>query len=88
MFQVSHCSSPKQPFVRWLETVKLLKCKFTAASTSDCAWRRLQVHEQQAERQRKNILQKVLTFHARAHELQCKESLLKHHLMFDNKCSN
>jgi hypothetical protein len=33
----------------------------------------MQVHEQQSERQRKNVLQKVLTFTLRAREMQFKD---------------
>lgn len=54
---------------RWLKTVMILKVKFTKASSVDCIWRRLQVNEQQSERQKKNVLQKVLTFSYRAVEL-------------------
>lgn len=58
---------------RWLQTVKILKCKFTGASRADCSWRRLQTHEQQSERQRKNVLQKVMVITARALELQVQD---------------
>ena len=58
---------------RWLHTVKILKCKLTSATRADCSWRRLQTHEQQSERQRKNVLQKVLVISARAHELQVQD---------------
>lgn len=34
-----------------------------------CLWRRMQVNEQQADRQKKNILQKVMTFDTRATDL-------------------
>ena len=33
----------------------------------------MQVHEQQSERQRKNVLQKVLAFTSRAKEMQFKD---------------
>ena len=54
-------------------TVKSFKCKVQSAGVAELRWRRIQVHEQQSERQRKNILQKVLTFAARARELQCED---------------
>jgi len=68
---------PLPSLVRWLDTVKVLKVKFTEASQTDCIWRRLQVHEQQSERQRKNVLQKVLTFAARARQLECQDLVFK-----------
>lgn len=58
------------PAARWLKSVMTVKCKFTSAPGHLCVWRRLQMNEQQAERQRKNVLQKVLTFASRAHQLQ------------------
>jgi len=61
------------PPARWLETVKIIKSKFTIAPASECVWRRLQVHEQQSERQRKNVLQKTMTFLFRANELAWKD---------------
>lgn len=67
---------------RWLNSVKILKCKFTNSTPEQCVWRRLQVHEQQSERQRKNVLQKVLIFDSRARELQCKDMFFKSKSMF------
>ena len=53
--------------------MKSLKCKIQSAGIPELRWRRIQVHEQQSERQRKNILQKVLCFSARAKELQVED---------------
>ena len=53
--------------------MKYVKCKFLKASTVECRWRRLAVHEQQAERQKKNLLQKVLFFKTRAAELMVED---------------
>ena len=59
--------------VRWprfLRTAAVLKCRVTSESSASCRWRRLQVHEQQAEREKKSVIQKMLTFCARALELE------------------
>jgi len=56
-----------------LDSVKFIKSKFIVASHSDCLWRRLAVHEQQSEREKKNILQKVLIFKSRATEIMAKD---------------
>lgn len=53
--------------------MKLMKIKLVTAGPAECAWRRLQVHEQQAERERKNVLQKVLVFKSRANQLLVEE---------------
>ena len=53
---------------RWLKTCIMVNCVVMKHShTSHIAWRRLQVHEQQSERQRKNPFQKANIFHQRAH---------------------
>ena len=51
---------------RWLTSVKHIKIKFISASAVQCVWRRIQVNHQQGERQKKSILQKALSFNARA----------------------
>ena len=58
---------------RWLQTVKLMRCKFSDDSKSACMFRRLQMSEQQAERQRKNCLQKALIFDVRANEIMLED---------------
>ena len=45
----------------------------TEQSVADIEWRRLQTHEQQAERQKKNLLQKCLIFSKRATELAAED---------------
>ena len=40
---------------------------------SDLEWRRLQVHEQQSEREKKSLVQKTLIFAKRAREKQDQE---------------
>lgn len=60
--------------VRWLKTISFVSCKITTESSSNCIWRRLQVHEQQSEKVKKNVLQKVLTFNSRALQLQLEDS--------------
>ena len=75
---MAHGILPEPPCcqtARFLQSVQILKCKFTVASKSACVWRRLQVHEQQSERTRKNVLQKVMTFTARARELAVQDFL-------------
>ena len=46
-----------------------ITCKVVERSNAECVWRRLQVHEVQADREHKNILQKVLIFTSRAKEM-------------------
>ena len=53
----------------------IVKCKVVASSQAECMWRRLQVHEQQAERQKKNVVQKVMTFATRARDLMIQEGV-------------
>lgn len=60
-------------FVRWANTVKLIKCKIVTVTAAECSWRRLQVHEQQAQREKKSILQKALFFEGRAKDLQSQD---------------
>ena len=60
---------------RWLQGVRNLKVKLTSAGPAECVWRRLQTHEQQAERERKNIMQKVMTFKSRAEQLMQEDCL-------------
>ena len=59
---------------RWLQTVRLIKVKFISSSPAECIWRRMQINDQQAERQKKNILQKALSFTGRARELMVQDS--------------
>ena len=65
---ISHITSVTQLGIltRWLTSVKHIKVKFITASAVQCVWRRIQVNDQQGERQKKSILQKALTFNARA----------------------
>lgn len=60
---------------RFLKTVRFIKCKFVSTSRVDCLWRRMQTHEQESERQRKTLLQKVMLFKSRADELVVEDGL-------------
>lgn len=59
--------------VRWLGTVRNIHAKLTAESNHECLWRRLQTSDQQAEREKNNVIQKVLTFSARARQLMVED---------------
>ena len=61
---------------RWLKSVKTIKCKFSTSSLTECMWRRFQVNDQQAERQKKNVLQRALAFASRADEILSKDRVL------------
>lgn len=58
---------------RWLGTVKILKCKLSTSSANASTWRRMQVSDEQAQREKKSLLQKVAVFTAHAHELMVKD---------------
>ena len=67
---------------RWLETVKVVAVFLgTETSESNYLWRRLQVSEQQAQRQKKNCLQKALTFAKRAKDFQGRDPSSKDQLL-------
>ena len=68
---------------RWLKSVYTIKCRFSTASLNECVWRRFQVNDQQAERQKKNALQRCLAFASRAEELQARDWLQLH--VFEGK---
>ena len=63
--------------VRWLGSVRAIHAKLTAESNQACLWRRLQTADQQAEREKKNVVQKVLTFSARARQLQVEDCIFR-----------
>lgn len=44
----------------------------------DYVWRRMQISDVQAERQKKSVLQTCLTFHARAEELVKQDMVVVH----------
>ena len=55
---------------RWVETSILVNAVYIKqANPSDYIWRRIQVSEQQAERQKKSILQLCLAFHGRTDQI-------------------
>jgi len=61
---------------RWLGGVCDLRCTIMKPThSSHHEWRRLQLHEQQAERQRKDPVQKCLVFAKRAHEKTAEASI-------------
>ena len=58
---------------RWMMTCSMVSCVVMKHDhDSHVAWRRLQVHEQQSERQRKTPFQKANIFHQRA-QAKCLE---------------
>ena len=61
--------------VRWIGSLNKITVTIMDERTSTFGheWRRLQVHEQQAERHKKSLLQKSLVFAARAAELAIEE---------------
>lgn len=63
-------------FCRWLQTVATLHCRMVVEQDpSHYDWKRLQTSEQQAQRERKSILQKALVFARRADSLMLEDSL-------------
>lgn len=63
---------------RWLKSIKEIQCVVIEESSSvNYEWRRLQTHEAQAERQKKNLVQKALIFNARALQLSLEERGVK-----------
>lgn len=69
---------------RWLDSIKEMHCVVVQELEEvNYEWRRLQTHEAQAERQKKNLLQKALVFHHRALQLSLNDMGLKE-LMFNN----
>lgn len=52
--------------LRWLKDLKVSCVYLRQSSDADYVWRRVQVSQVQAERQRKSVLQLCLVFHARA----------------------
>ena len=59
---------------RWLKTCQTVQCVApTFAEEQHIDFRRMQVHEQQAERQKRNILQKCMVFAAHADYLTFKD---------------
>lgn len=62
-------------FGRWLATVKMVTCKMSDDTPAHCMFRRLQLNEQQAERSRKNCLQKALVFDCHAKELMKEDNV-------------
>ena len=57
--------------LRWLKKSKMVHCVYLPETCeSDYMWRRIQVSQQQAERQKKSLLQLCMMFHRRAAEVQ------------------
>lgn len=57
--------------LRWLKTAAAFPCQYVVEDhEQDYLWRRLQNSQLQAERQKKNIIQLSLLFHARAESIQ------------------
>ena len=63
-------SAPVLQLSRWLQTVATLQCQVVEEQEpSHYDWKRIQTSEQQAQRERKSILQKALLFSRRADKL-------------------
>ena len=57
--------------LRWVATAVNPQCNFVPqAADQDYMWRRVQMSQQQSERQRKSLLQLCMLFHQRASQLQ------------------
>ena len=83
------CSAHLGDLTRWLTSVKYIKVKFMTASATECLWRRMQVSDQQSERQKKSVLQKALTFTSRARELMVQDPLGYYiYLLASHGCGN
>ena len=53
--------------LRWFKTAASIGCVFIRQTKQEeYMWRRLQLSQQQAEKQKKNLLQQTMVFHARA----------------------
>ena len=66
--------NPKFSPARWLQSaMSVAVTHWVEDSPEKYMWRRLQVNEQQAQRQRKNILQKALLFRKRADQLMAEK---------------
>lgn len=62
------------PTARWIATVANLSCTVVEeAQDSHYEWRRIQTSEQQAQRERKSIIQKALVFTRRANAIMNEE---------------
>lgn len=59
---------------RWMSSSKYIKAKFSSNTASECVWRRMQMNDQQSERQKKNVLQRALAFSSRADQLVSQDS--------------
>lgn len=61
---------------RWIASMILVPCVYIKQDNpQDYVWRRLQVSDAQAERQKKSILQMCVTFHSRAQEIEKQDQL-------------
>jgi len=60
---------------RWLGSLTTFQVTLMPNTLHELVYRRLQIHDQQAEKQKKNPLQKALVFSRRAVELQLQDSI-------------
>lgn len=69
--RLSNCPQLLLPFTfRWVKTCERFPVTIVAEQhDSFYQWRRFRVHEEQAQRERKNILQKALLFSRRANQM-------------------
>ena len=69
-FHLNVVRRTKIKHLRWLQTAAVIPCQFVEeAQDQDYVWRRIQVSQQQAERQKKNVIQLSLLFHNRAEKV-------------------
>lgn len=62
---------------RWMKTVATIPCRVVKEdSEAAYEWRRIQTSEQQAQRERKNLMQKALIFTRRARYLMLEDRVL------------
>ncbi len=80
LFGTKHAADPYEPvlacdLIRWALTIQHVQCVLMPQlSTAMFDFRRIQLTEQQSEKQKKNILQKCMVFSRRARELQLEDS--------------
>ena len=77
-FEIGGCSTPVLQLARWLQTVATLQCQVVEEQEpSHYDWKRIQTSEQQAQRERKSILQKALLFSRRADNLVHEDKIIQ-----------
>lgn len=73
-----HCAPPVCSACRWIDSVATLPCRvIEEAHESHYDWKRIQTSEQQAQREKKSIIQKALVFTRRAKQIVLEERVQK-----------